>query len=179
MTRRITPQTTLDNLKKEAKRWLKALRADDATARERIARMYPKATSKPAVLRDIQHAIALEFGYSDWRTLKQALVDRPAAEAEGTHPDAVARFLEYACPDHHVRGRPAHRIARHAAMRLLAQHPEIAHHSLYTAIVCGELEDVESILRHRPELRRASGRRRAARGRPFDRTPEESCPTNP
>ena len=33
MTRRITPQTTLDNLKKEAKRWLKELRANEAEAR--------------------------------------------------------------------------------------------------------------------------------------------------
>src|SRR5258705_11789545 len=116
MTRRITPQTTLDNLKKEAKRWLKALRANDAGACERLARIYPKGSTDPAVLRDVQHAIALEFGYSDWRTMKQALVDRPAPkgendgenEGESARPDLVARFLEYACPDHHVRGRPAH-----------------------------------------------------------------------
>jgi hypothetical protein len=33
MTRRITPQTSLDNLKKEAKRWLKELRANNPDAR--------------------------------------------------------------------------------------------------------------------------------------------------
>jgi len=33
--------STLDNLKKEAKRWLKALRAGDVTARGRYARAYP------------------------------------------------------------------------------------------------------------------------------------------
>ena len=31
------------------------------------------------------------------------------------HGGPVARFLECACPDHHVRGLPAHRMARHAA----------------------------------------------------------------
>ena len=57
MTRRITPQTTLENLKKEAKRWLKALRANDPEARERFA----NGPAHP-VLRDVQHALALEYG---------------------------------------------------------------------------------------------------------------------
>jgi ankyrin repeat protein len=69
-----------------------------------------------------------------------------------THVQLVARFLEYACPDHHVRGLPAHRIARHAAMRILEQHPEVRHDSLYTAVVCGEIEEVERLLRARPDL---------------------------
>ena len=38
MNRRITPQTNLANLKNEAKRWLKELRADDKRARERFER---------------------------------------------------------------------------------------------------------------------------------------------
>jgi hypothetical protein len=38
MFRPITPRTTLDILKKEAKTWLKALRLDDAAARERLTR---------------------------------------------------------------------------------------------------------------------------------------------
>lgn len=66
----------------------------------------------------------------------------------------IERFLGYACPDHGVRGRPEHRVARHAAMRLLAQHPGLARASLATAIVCGELEEVERILGERPELAR-------------------------
>ena len=65
------------------------------------------------------------------------------------------RFLEYACPDHHVRGRPAYRIARHAAMRMLHRHPELARHDFYTAVVCGEREEVERLLRERPELANA------------------------
>ena len=171
MTRRLTPQTTLDNLKKEAKRWLKALRASETEARERLLRAWPAATEDP-VLRDLQRALALEYGFSGWTALKQAL-ENPAlfVRVENT-PELVAQFLEYACPDHHVRGRPAHRVARHAAMRLLQQHPEIVRENLYTAVVCGESDIAERILREHPELANAkaapSGPNRSGAGGSYD-----------
>jgi uncharacterized protein len=69
-------------------------------------------------------------------------------------PPVVDQFLEYACPDHHVRGRPAHAMARGAAVRLLNRHPELARANFYTAIVCGETELVERMLREEPDLAR-------------------------
>ena len=48
MSRQLTPKSTLDNLKKEAKRWLKALRANDLEARTRLQRAWPKAPANPA-----------------------------------------------------------------------------------------------------------------------------------
>src|SRR5258706_11440808 len=107
MQRKLTSATTLDNLRKEARRWLKALRANDAPARERLQRSYPKHSGYP-VLRDVQHALALEYGLKNWKELKLAL-QRAAAEgiqAPDAQTEPVARFLEYACPDHHVRGLP-------------------------------------------------------------------------
>ncbi len=173
MDRKLTATTTLDNLKKQAKRWLKALREKDAAARERLQQAHPNAPGKP-VLRDVQYALAREYGLNSWKELKQALESRPAQRpnAPATHSQLVARFLEYACPDHHVRGRPAHQIARHAAMRILQQNPEIAHDSLYTAIVCGEVEDVERILNVQPDLaktkRAATGPDRSGPGGQYD-----------
>lgn len=113
MQRKLTPATTLDNLRKEAKRWFKALRENDAEALERLQRAYPKVSSHP-VLRDVQHALALEYGLTNWKELKLALQKAAAevAQAQGPQTDPVARFLECACPDHHVRGLPAHRMAR-------------------------------------------------------------------
>ena len=94
------------------------------------------------------------------------------AQARDTQTEPVARFLECACPDHHVRGLPAHRMARHAAMRILQENPEIARESIYTAVVCGEIEEVERILRDRPHLanarREATGRDRSGSGGQFD-----------
>src|SRR5215467_7250327 len=125
MQRKFTPATTLDNLKKEAKRWLKAVRENDAAACARLQRAHPNTPGKP-VLRDVQYALAREYGQDSWKELKQALESRPAGrpQAPATQVQLVTRFLEYACPDHHVRGRPAHRMARHAAMRVLQQDPE-------------------------------------------------------
>ena len=57
---------TLDSLRKEAKRWLKALRAHDADARARYARAVPDGPAAPT-LRDVQHALAREFGLPDGR----------------------------------------------------------------------------------------------------------------
>ena len=66
----------------------------------------------------------------------------------------VDRFLDNACPDHHVRGLPDHARARHTALRLLAHDPGIAGASLATSIVCGDLAAVERALAERPELAR-------------------------
>src|SRR5688500_3547017 len=66
----------MDNLRKEAKRWLKALRMNAPDARARFERAYPTAPAAP-VLRDVQHALAREHGYDNWIAMKGAL-DHPA-----------------------------------------------------------------------------------------------------
>jgi hypothetical protein len=76
MHRKLTPHTTIDILKKEAKRWLKALRGDDARARERLRQAWPQAPDTP-VLRDMQHALAREFGRASWKELKQIVEKQP------------------------------------------------------------------------------------------------------
>jgi len=126
MSRRITSLTTLDNLKKEAKR---------------------RRNANPAVpLRVHQHDLAREYGFPSWAELKLAL----AAPLPPTD-----RFLEFACPDHHVRRTTAHRMAEAAAIRLLARHPELAGADIDTAVVCGELDRVTSLLRDDPNLANA------------------------
>jgi len=72
MPRQISSATSLEHLRKEAKRWLKALRADDADARRRLERAYPAVPASP-VLRDVQHALSLEYGHENWTALKGAL----------------------------------------------------------------------------------------------------------
>ena len=51
MSRQITPRTTLENLKREAKRWLKALRANAGEARARLERALPNAPASPTLAR--------------------------------------------------------------------------------------------------------------------------------
>jgi hypothetical protein len=61
MSRTLTPDSSLETLKKEAKRWLKALRAGDAQARRRLIAATPAAPANPG-LRDVQLALAREYG---------------------------------------------------------------------------------------------------------------------
>jgi ankyrin repeat protein len=74
MLRTLTSGTSVDSLKKEAKAWLKAIRAGDPDAVARLARAHPKA-ARPAALRDIQHAIAREFFASGWQDLLDQIAD--------------------------------------------------------------------------------------------------------
>lgn len=81
MTRRLTPASTLDNLKKEARRWLRGLRAGDDRARARLNRAYPEASATPG-LRDVQHAIALEHGLAGWTALKKQILEHAVSGGE-------------------------------------------------------------------------------------------------
>jgi len=82
MPRKITPATSLENLRKQAKRWLKELSANNPEARARFERVYPNAPVDP-VLRDVQYALAREYGQESWIALKNVL-EKLAPESAGT-----------------------------------------------------------------------------------------------
>jgi hypothetical protein len=111
MHRRITPQTTLDNLRKEAKRWLKALRDGVAGARDRFAHAHPAGPERLG-LRDVQHALAREFGFAGWTALKAAVASRSTVDAEAT-PDFERVALDLVA---------AHDFADAAALERLRRH---------------------------------------------------------
>lgn len=137
MGRALTPRTTLEHLRKDAKRWLKALRAGDARARARLAAAWPKAPAEPG-LRDVQQALAQEYGAESWTALKAALDD--LALARKSRAERVALAL-----DHAWLGDLA--IAR----RMLDRDPAIARDSLYTAAACGDLDEVDRRLKRDPQ----------------------------
>ena len=82
MSRQLTPQSSLDALRREAKRWLKALRDGDPNARARLAKAHAGAPPTPT-LRDVQHALAREHGFPGWTELRQELARRADAHASG------------------------------------------------------------------------------------------------
>ena len=95
--------SSLDNLRKTAKRWLKAIRSGDADAVARFRRLYPSGPAAPG-LRDVQHALALERGAASWATLKRGLVDTTIDSSEealtallqAAHAGDAARVAEIA-----------------------------------------------------------------------------------
>jgi ankyrin repeat protein len=82
---------SLESLKKEAKRLLKAIRVGDAAARERLRRAHPALPPVPG-LRDVQHALALERGFANWR----ALTTGAARPTHATREAAVTALLDAA-----------------------------------------------------------------------------------
>lgn len=142
MSRSVPSDLTLEGLKKEAKRWLRALDANDADARDRLVRALTNPPPVPT-LRTVQLALARELGFEGWAALKRAI---PTQLADRSLDEAVTLFLDNACPDHHVRGGSDHVRAEHTAMRLLARRPEIATANFYTAVVCGDLDAVNRAL---------------------------------
>jgi hypothetical protein len=84
-----TPRRNLESLKKEAKRWLAALRDNDPDARARLTRAIPNPPDDPA-LRDVQLALAREHGFAGWSDLKDAI------ESQGSKPAMVGQYDEMA-----------------------------------------------------------------------------------
>jgi ankyrin repeat protein len=100
--------------------------------------------------------IAMATGRQDIADLLETYSPPTLSHHEG-RAELVARFLTNACPDHHVRGGWAHAVARDTALRLLEQHPDIARENIYTAVVCGDLDEVRRILAEHPEAAKQKG----------------------
>ncbi|HEX2842259.1 ankyrin repeat domain-containing protein [Hyphomicrobium sp.] len=129
MSRTLTPESSLELLKKEAKRWLKALRAGDPEARRRLVAATPAAPVDPS-LRDVQLALAREHGLPGWADLRQELFD--LAMSQRSLEERVDIVL-----------RSAWGGDLSAALRILSRWPEIATHDLYIAAAAGNPAEVE------------------------------------
>ena len=71
MSQDLTRGRSLGSFRKEAKRWLKTIRENDAGARARLERALGRMPAEPS-LREVQHALALELGFAGWTALKNA-----------------------------------------------------------------------------------------------------------
>lgn len=143
MSRTLTSKSTLDTLKKDAKRWLKALRAGDAKARARLTAAWPQAPAEPS-LRDVQHALARHYGQDSWIALKAALDD--LALNRQSRAERVEAVLAHAWEGD-----------LSVAQRILRRDPTIATDSLFTAAICGDIAEVERRLARDPEAATRTG----------------------
>lgn len=132
MSRTLSNHSTIETLKKEAKRWLKALRDGDAQARSRLLAVLPSTPANPG-LRDVQLALAREHGLVGWAALKEALDD--LAMARRSYAERVAIVL-----------RSAWDGDRSAATRILARWPEIGTHDIYTVAATGNIAELKRLL---------------------------------
>ncbi|MBN9470885.1 MAG: hypothetical protein J0J10_19125 [Bosea sp.] len=153
--RELTPRSNLETIRRQAKRWLKEIEAGDGAA---LARWHAQNQTRLPKLREVQHAIAREYGFVGWTALKQELAARELA-ARGKAA-IVALFLEKSALRYGVRpgtqqwgGYEADRPARGAlALHLLERHPEIARDSIHTAVAAHDLATIGAFLASDPAL---------------------------
>jgi ankyrin repeat protein len=141
MSPTLTPDSTLEALKKQAKRWLKAIRAGDKQAQQRLLAATGLA---PAVqsLRHVQLALAREYGLPGWSALRQAVEDMHRSHAERV--EIVLRSAMW-------QGDWV------SASRILARWPNISAENLYTAVATGNLEELQRRLAADPAAANRKG----------------------
>ena len=130
MSREIISRTSVEFLKKEAKQWLKSLKAGDTDALARLKRALPTYDSSNAeqpTLRTVQHALAREHGVEGWLALIDA-IERRARELREIADEILRNAI--------FKGDPA------VATRLYESHPDIATLDLFTAVATGDLAEV-------------------------------------
>jgi len=148
MSRSLSAHSSLEVLRGEAKRWLKAITAADTEALARFRRAFSGHTGVPK-LREVQHALAREYGFPTWAALKQELEDRARSAS-----DRIRLFLEksvnrygvspftHKWGDYELDG-PQRGVV---AARILARHPEIVRDSIHTAVAAHDVEAVRGFL---------------------------------
>ncbi|GAB1343633.1 ankyrin repeat domain-containing protein [Gemmatimonas sp.] len=138
MSRQLSLRTTVPLLKQEAKRWFALLQRADAGALARFHDAWPQAPQHPT-LRDVQHALAREYGANSW----VALIDRVSDMAidRQSHDDRLATLLS-----HGWTGDVT------TAARLRTRYPELATANVFTAAACGDVAAVQRFLQRDPTL---------------------------
>ncbi|OCP18900.1 MULTISPECIES: ankyrin repeat domain-containing protein [unclassified Ensifer] len=159
ITRDLPANATLDSIRKQAKAFLKALKAGDAAARQRAL---PYFADPAAIgLQDAQLVIAREFGFSSWTRLKthleRAQPGKPATEQLANRFLALATVSYFA----DIAADPE-RYAQ--AKALLDGHPEIAGESIHVAAALGDGKAIDRWLDEDPKLL-------GKRGGPYDWEP--------
>jgi uncharacterized protein len=152
MSRSLSRSSNLHVLRGEAKRWLRAISAGDIEAVARFRQVFDDHSGAPK-LRQVQHALAREYGFSSWAALKQEIEDRVRNAA-----DCVRLFLEKSVNRYgtdpstqkwgdYERDGPARGAL---AARLLDRHTEIVRDSIHTAVAAHDLDAVRAFIRKNP-----------------------------
>lgn len=147
-----------NSLKKQAKTFLKALKAGDPAVRQRALAYFSDPSAMG--LQDVQLVLAREEGFSSWTKLKAHFASGSDGEAADQQ---VNRFLSLAMVSYFSR-IPADPARFDQALELARAHPEIARQSLPAAVALGDAAEVE---RHLSKAPQDTGRKSG----PFDWPP--------
>ncbi|HYK33427.1 MAG TPA: ankyrin repeat domain-containing protein [Streptosporangiaceae bacterium] len=124
-------QPNLDHLRRQARDLLRAARAGESPAVDRV-----QAVSDRLTLAAAQLAVAREYGFASWAKLKTEVQARGAELAKLADEFCVASIRDWT-------GR---------ATRMLEARPELASYNLATAVVLGDVDRVRAAVEADPSL---------------------------
>lgn len=124
-------QPHIDHLRRQARDLLRAARAGDTAAAERVL-----AVSDRLTLAAAQLAVAREYGFASWARLKTEVQSRSADLAQLADEFCLASIRDWT-------GRAA---------RMLAARPELADYNIATALVLGDIAKVRRAIDADPGL---------------------------
>jgi ankyrin repeat protein len=152
---------SLENLRKQAKSLLKAVRDNEANAVARFNAFHPRPNRlQSATLSDAQLVIARNYGFPSWAKLKlhfdvvaeyTSLPD--ALTAADKSSSLVDRFISLACLNY----TNDHISRREEADKFLAAHPELSRENIYAAATVGDVEGARQMLAGNPSLAKTRG----------------------
>jgi ankyrin repeat protein len=148
--KQLPARASIEQLKRQAKDLVSDARRGDPTAVERIRFVLPRAVQNVEALRlaDAQLVLAREYGLPNWSALKSRVEAIDLA-------DPVTAFIEAACVpmdgSWHASGTTAQ------ADAILAAHPEVTAHDIYTAALLGDESAVRRIVEKDPAQATAGG----------------------
>lgn len=149
----LSAHPSLEQYKKQAKEFLRAVHAGNVDAVDRVRRWHPRYRKAKddaigaIVLADAQRVLAREHGFPSWAQFA-AHVDtvnlvRALDDASGTVGDPGALFLEFASVERH--GWHGSGTVDQANL-ILSRYPEVATASIYAAAVLGDAGGVAAFL---------------------------------
>jgi len=144
---------SLENIKKQAKQLFKAAKRNEPEAMALVGAHFDDPSR--VTLQQAQLVVARGCGFSSWTALKQHV---EAGQSDGLTADQLADyFLEMVClhygPDKNNRTFSKFQ----DAVELLQQYPQIADHSIYTAVVLGNVDTVRAHLADNPSTLEQTG----------------------
>ena len=146
--RKLPANANLDNLKKQAKTLLKAVKENDPATLPRIKPYFNDPNSMG--LQDAQLVIARDYGFSSWKKMKSHI--ESGVSATQTSMDQLANeFLRYVVIVYSETESADPARWQHAA-ELLKTHPKICGENIYAATAIGDVEKVKNWLNKEPGL---------------------------
>ena len=160
--KRLPARPNLEQYKKQAKELLRAHRAAEPEALERIKHRHPTLHKLPLAeipaanftLTDAQYILAREHSFDSWPKFAAYIETQHLIRTLADLPDPVSAFIEAACvPRHDSHGSGT----LEQAQLILQRYPQVATANIHTASILADESTVKKLLAQNPDNATSAG----------------------